>query len=75
MNAFPQMLRIFQPTQNKLSYRDVVTLLTPQFAVEGSNERIQQKNVYHIFMKYLREAGGKILFNIILIFFSMIRIM
>ena len=37
--------------------------LKPNFAEDGSNERLYQNKVYNIFVKYLREAGSKYFFK------------
>ena len=37
----------------------MISLLKPNFAEDGSIERLYQNKVYNIFVKYLREAGSK----------------
>ena len=39
--------------------RRIISLLKPNFAEDGSNERLYQNKVHNIFVKYLREAGSK----------------
>ena len=60
MQAFPVMTHLFRPSENaKINFRRIVTLLKPKYAEEGTNERLYQKKVYNLFVKYLREAGSK----------------
>ena len=42
-----------------MTFRRILALLKLNFAEYGSNERLYQNKVYTIFVKYLREAGGK----------------
>ena len=42
-----------------MTFRRIISLSKPNFAEDGSNERLYQNKVYNIFVKYLREAGSK----------------
>ena len=60
MKAFPVMTHLFRPRENaKMNFRRIAALLDPKFAEEGTNDRLHQKKVYNLFVKYLREVGGK----------------
>ena len=51
------------PIPPKWKYTDDVSkssfFIEPVFAEDGSNECTYQNKVYDVFLKYLREAGGK----------------
>ena len=54
------MTHLFRPNKNtQMTFRRIVSLLKPNFAEDGLNERLYQTKVYNIFVKYLREAGSK----------------
>ena len=54
------MTHLFRPNENtQMTFRRIISLLKPNFAEDGSNERLYQNKVYNIFVKYLREAGSK----------------
>ena len=41
-----------------MTFRRIIALLKPNFAEDGSNERLYQNKVYNFFVKYLRETGS-----------------
>jgi hypothetical protein len=43
-----------------LSIRKVINLLKPNFSEEGSNSLKFEKEVYALFIKYLREVAGTV---------------
>ena len=54
------MTHLLRPKENtQMAFRSIISLLKPNFAEDGSNERLYQNKVYKIFVKYLREAGSK----------------
>ena len=54
------MTHLFRPKENtQMTFRRIISLLNPNFAEDGSNERLYQNKVYNIFVEYLREAGSK----------------
>ena len=54
------MTHLFRPNENtQVTFRRIISLLNPNFAEDGSNERLYQNKVYNIFVEYLREAGSK----------------
>ena len=62
------MTHLFRPNENtQMTFRRIVSLLKPNFAEDGSNERLYQNKVYNIFMKYLREAGSKYFVTIVVV--------
>ena len=53
------MTHLFCPNEKtQMTFRRIISLLKPNFAEDGSNERLYQ-NIYNIFVKYLRKAGSK----------------
>ena len=57
-----------RPNENtQMTFRRTVSLLKPNFAEDGSNERLYQNKVYKIFVKYVREAGSKYLLLLLLL--------
>ena len=62
------MTHLFRPNKNtQMTFRRIVSLLKPNFAEDGLNERLYQTKVYNIFVKYLREAGSKYFVVVIVI--------
>ena len=62
------MTHLFRPNENtQMTFRRIVSLLKPNFAEDGSNERLYQNKVYNIFVKYLREAGTKYFIVVIVV--------
>ena len=62
------MTHLFRPNENtQMTFRRIVSLLKPNFAEDGLNERLYQTKVYNIFVKYLREAGSKYFVVVIVI--------
>ena len=54
------MTHLFRPNENtQMTFRRIISLLNPNFAEDGSNERLYQNKVYNIFVEHLREAGSK----------------
>ena len=62
------MTHLFRTNENtQMALRRIVSLLKPNFAEDGSDERLYQNKVYSIFVKYLREAGSKYLLLLLLL--------
>ena len=62
------MTHLFRPNENtQMTFRRIVSPLKPNFAEDGSNERLIQNKVYNIFVKYLREVGSKYLLLLLLL--------
>ena len=58
MRNFPILLHLLRPTSHKLTPKVLLNLLTPMFSEEGSNTLIREKQVYTLFIKYVREVGS-----------------
>ena len=43
-----------------MTYKRLLELLSPQFGEEGSNRRSCEEHVYRLFVKYVKEAAGKL---------------
>lgn len=56
--SFPIMRHIFQPVSQPLAAKRVIQLLQPQFSCEGSNAFMREKEVYALFIKYIREVAS-----------------
>ena len=55
----PLCLYLFRPSDSStLSVRNLVRLLEPKFAEEGSNTKKYQKEVYTAFYRYMREVAA-----------------
>ena len=53
-------LQLFRPSENsQLTRKKLLSLLKPNFAEAGSNERSYQDTIYRKFVKYATEAAGK----------------
>lgn len=53
-----QFVSIFRPVHNKITVRNFIQLLQPQFSEEGSNKFLFEKIVYNKFIKYVREVAA-----------------
>ena len=52
VKAFPMMTHLLRPNENtQMTYRRIISLLKPNFAKDGSNERLYQNKVYNIYKK------------------------
>ena len=56
--SFPIIRHIFQPVSQPLAAKRVIQLLQPQFSCEGSNAFMREKEVYALFIKYIREVAS-----------------
>ena len=46
------MTHLLRPNENtQMTYRRIISLLKPNFAKDGSNERLYQNKVYNIYKK------------------------
>ena len=60
MAKLPLFLYLFRPSSAKFSVRNLVHLLEPKFAEEGSNTKRYEKEAYAAFYKYVKEfASGR----------------
>ena len=58
MAKLPLFLYLFRPSSSKLNVRNLVHLLEPKFAEEGSNTKRYEKEVYAAFYKYVKEVAS-----------------
>lgn len=61
LGQLPTFKYLFIPSQSEsLSIRKVINLLKPNFSEEGSNSLTFEKEMYALFIKYLREVAGTV---------------
>ena len=53
-----QFVSILQPAHDKLTMRNTIQLLPPQFTEEGNNNFLFKKNVYNPLIKYVQETAA-----------------
>ena len=58
MAKLPLFLYLFRPSSAKFSVRNLVHLLEPKFAEEGSNTKKYEKEAYAAFYKYVKEVAS-----------------
>ena len=60
--ALPMLLFLFQPSESSiLTRKKLFRLLSPNFSLHGSNQRIFENKIYEFMMKYIREtAAGRV---------------
>ncbi|KAK3754310.1 hypothetical protein QZH41_018743 [Actinostola sp. cb2023] len=72
MQKFPIILHLLRPTHHKLTPKLLLNMLTPRFSEEDSTAFLREKEVYALFVKYVREVGSgrraPITLNSVLIF-------
>lgn len=56
--GFPVMLHLLRPSKKQLTPKIQLHLLVPEFSEEGSTAVVQEKVVYALFIKYVRETGS-----------------
>lgn len=54
----PVLLHLLRPTTHKLAARMLLHLLSPKFSEEGSSTYQREKQVYGLFVKYVREVSS-----------------
>ena len=54
----PVLLHLVRPTTHKLAARMLLNLLSPKFSEEGSTCYLREKQVYALFVKYVREVSS-----------------
>ena len=55
---FPFMRHLLQPSSHALTVKNLMCLMQPQFSPEGSTAFSREKEVYSIFVKYIREVAS-----------------
>ena len=58
MQKLPVVLHLSRPSDCRLNTRNLVRLLDPKFAEEGSNLKRCRKEVYTAFSRYIREVAA-----------------
>ncbi|XP_063397675.1 uncharacterized protein LOC134681988 [Mytilus trossulus] len=57
--TLPMVVHLFTPgPQQHMKFRQLTSILTPQFSPEGSNRRKRESAIYSLFVKYIREAAS-----------------
>jgi hypothetical protein len=57
--GLPELKYLLQSPNLPLTMKRLTTMLRPKFSEEGSNANRFEKEVYQMFIKYLRELSGK----------------
>ena len=55
---FPVMLHLLRPTGNQLNVKVLLMTMEPQFSPEGSTALVREKEIYALFIKYVREVAS-----------------
>lgn len=58
MAKLPLFLYLFRPSSTELNVRNLVHLLKPKFAGEGSNTKRYEKEAYAAIYKYVKEVAS-----------------
>lgn len=58
IRAYPIMLHLLRPTTHKLSSKMLIQLLKPNFSQDGSSAFKKEKEVYNMFIKYIRQVAN-----------------
>lgn len=58
MTKLPMFLYLFRPSDTRLNVKNLVHLLEPKFAEEGSNTKRHQKEAYAAFNRYVKEVAS-----------------
>lgn len=58
IQSFPIMLHLLRPSEKKLTPKILLHLLKPWFSEEGSSSFLREKEIYAMFIKYIRETGS-----------------
>ena len=58
MTKLPMFLYLFRPSDTSLNVSNLVHLLEPKFAEEGSNTKRYQKEAYAAFYRYVKEVAS-----------------
>jgi hypothetical protein len=56
--AFPCLLQLLQPREENLTPKMLLNLLTPMFSPEGSTAISKEKELYSIFVHYVRQVAS-----------------
>ena len=56
--AFPHLLELLQPREEILTPKTLLNLLTPKFSPEGSTAVSKEKELYSIFVHYVRQVAS-----------------
>ena len=59
IQQLPMLMDLLRPNVNEqISVPKLLQILKPKFSVEGSNALKRERELYHMFVKYSREAAG-----------------
>lgn len=56
--SFPVLLHLLRPNEVALSAKKMLKLLKPEFSEEGSSAISREKQVYGMFVKYVRDVAS-----------------
>lgn len=57
-HTFPILKHLLQPSSTALTAKKVIQTLQPQFSAEGSTSCSREKELYSIFVRYIREVAS-----------------
>ncbi|XP_065672015.1 uncharacterized protein LOC136089853 [Hydra vulgaris] len=55
---FPQLLELLRPSKVQFTAKMLLKLLKPKFSSEGSTALVKEKEIYSMFVKYVREVAS-----------------
>ncbi|XP_028401220.1 uncharacterized protein LOC114533980 [Dendronephthya gigantea] len=58
VQQLPIMKNLFHHKEEVLTVKRLINLFKPTFSEEGSNNRILEKSIYAVFLKYIREVAS-----------------
>ena len=56
--AFPSLLQLLQPREERLTPKTLLNLLSPMFSPAGSTAISKEKELYSIFVHYVRQVAS-----------------
>lgn len=56
LKEFPQLLHLLRPSNQQMTAKMLLQLLTPVFSIEGTKNHAREKEIYTLFVKYTREV-------------------
>jgi len=57
LNEFPQLLHLLRPSNKQMTPKMLLQLMKPKFSPEGTNKNVRERELYTVFVKYVREVN------------------